>query len=645
MPTEGKMIDRAGMLGRIIKNFRIDAVLGDGGMGVVYKAWDLVLERYVALKIIKFELAQNESFIKRLQAEAKILAKLKHPHLVHIYEFFEEMGNWHIVMEYIDGITVEKKIEQDGALSSDLVIKICQQVLSALDYAHSPGEEHPKIIHRDLKPSNIMLTRQDEVKITDFGLARIQDDSKLTQSSILWGTLFYMSPEQVNEEIAEIDHRTDIYALGITCYEMLAGRLPFQKTETRRKIANAIDENHFPPPTKFNSKVAGDLAKIVMKAMARKPKNRFQSAAEMQMEIKKLEVKAPPGPKWRPIFLIVWGVITVALILALVTIFAVPDLPLRLLKWVGLLSPTKVAIYIEPPGAEIKFDNTPVGKSPLPSRFVDVDTLHVSIRESTYFNIDSAIVVKGVTDTTLIFILRPVAAFTIAVVPESAEVMIDGKIIPPAQRGQMELTVGEHDLHIACAGYVTMNEKIFLRHGLNAPRVDTLKQAMIAAPPKPTSKPPVDTPTIVIEPPRRTGTLTLAIDPPSDVYIGNSLKLKTVTQESFLLPVGKNDIKVVHATLGKWEETIAMTEQGTSREIDFTKKYEIRITAFDSTDQKLVANIYVDGQPTNQLTPDALALNFGQHEIEVRKEGYETEQRKLNVEKNDELKFELKRSR
>jgi hypothetical protein len=504
----------------------------------------------------------------------------------------------------------------------------------------------------------------------DFGLAKIQTSasiSRSTKTEHIGGTLYYLSPEQV--EGKPVDQRSDIYALGMTCYEVLAGYMPLKEKKTTIEILNAIRRDHFPSPTKFNAAVPKELSKIVRKAIEAKPGRRFQSAREMLAEVEKFETEQkkdedPAIKKRRRVRLVLeiaWGIITVALALTLITIFLVPDLPLRILRWTGIRSSTKVTIQTVPAGAEIKFKGKAAGKSPLRSRLVDVDTLRVSIEESTYFSIDTSIVVKGVTDTTLVLVLQPAAIFAIAVAPESAEVMIDGKIIPPAERGQIELAVGEHDLHIASEGYEAITEKIFLRHGLNPPRLDTLRRKMIAAvltsaskvrQTKPATEATMEKPVITastpsgsVTTPTPRGILKLTINPPSDVYIGDSLAAKAATQPSFTLPLGTYAIKVVHATLGNWLEDISMTEQGASAKIDFTKKYMIRVLAFDLNGETLGADIYLDGQPAGQLTPYKLPLNFGHHAIEVRLEGHENQRKEINVEKDDELVFTLKRSR
>ncbi len=639
------------------EKYRIEKLLGEGGMGIVYLGWDLVVERFVAVKEIKASLPDYDKYIERIKREAKLLARLNHPNIVILYDLIQCQDNWYIVMEYVEGVTLDKKLEQTGALPHRDATPILKQMLAALDHAHQAG-----IIHRDFKPGNVMIKADGQVKVMDFGLAKIQTPGSMTRSTKSehtgGGTRYYLSPEQVESDGKVADHRSDIYSLGMTCYEVLTGYMPLKEKKTTVEIYNAILGDNFSPPIECNAKVPEKLSEIVRKAIALKPRDRFQSASEMLAAIEEFEKKAPSPPP-KPFLITLLSFTIVILVLTLLTVFAVPDLPLRILKWVGILSPTKVAVYTAPAGAKIKFGGKPAGKSPLRSRFVNVDTLHVSIEESTYFSIDTSIVVKGATDTTLIFILKPAAIFAVEVVPEIAEVMIDGKIIPLAERKHIELAVSEHDLLIISEGYEAINGKIFLQHGLNPPRLDTLKLLRIAEllpplkdtqrkqPIRPTRKDTaITTPTSSssVEARPRTGILTFTINPPSDVYIGDSLAARAATQPSFPLPLDKYAVKVVHAELGRWSETIAITEQGASQEVDFTKKYTIRVLAFDENDEPRGANIYTDGLPSGQSTPANLLRNFGYHEFEVRLEGYQSERRVLNVEKNDKIVFKLKRS-
>ena len=655
-------------IGEIVnERHRIDAILGKGGMGIVYLGRDIMLERFVALKEIRTSLPSYDKYIERIKKEAKALARLQHPNIVTVHDLIPYRNNWYIVMEYVEGMTLDKRLEQAGALPDQEATPIFKQILAALGHAHQAG-----IIHRDVKPGNVMIKSDGQIKVMDFGLAKDQTNLSATRSTKTehtGGTLYYLSPEQVESEGKVVDHRSDIYSLGMTCYEVLAGYMPLKEKKTTVAILNAILRDNFPPPTKFNATVPKELSKIVRRAIALKPGKRFQNAREMLAEVEKFEERQkkneedPAAMKRRRIRFvleIIWGIISVALIVALLTVFVVPDLPLRMLKWVGLRSPTRVAIYTEPAGAEIKLGGKSAGASPLHSRFVDVDTLEVAIEKSTYFRIDTSIVLKGVLDKTLSFTLTPAAAFAITVMPESVEVMIDGKIIPSAERGNLELAIGEHHLRIVGAGYETIDEKIFLRQGLNAPRVDTLKQAMIAAlskslpkdnqkrePDKKEFKDPVitdPTPSSSVEARPRMGTLKLAINPGSAIYLNDSLANEKTDRYETALVAGAYIIKIVSPNLIAWADTIEIAPEGEySRDIDFSQKYKVGVWARDTAGKELEnAEVYVDGVNTGKTTPAEITLGFGQHEIDVRLAGYKTLDGSRKIQLESKLKEPLR---
>lgn len=208
------------MIDKIVSHYKITEKLGGGGMGVVYKARDLKLDRFVALKFLPPHLSSDENAKKRFIQEAKAASALDHPNICTIYEIDETSDSqMFIAMACYDGETLKKKIER-GPLDLPAAVEYAIQTAQALVKAHSSG-----IIHRDIKPANIMVTGEGTVKVVDFGLAKLGSDVKMTGSGVTLGTAAYMSPEQLRGEVA--DHRADIWALGVVLYEMLCGRTPF----------------------------------------------------------------------------------------------------------------------------------------------------------------------------------------------------------------------------------------------------------------------------------------------------------------------------------------------------------------------------------------------------------------------------------
>ena len=273
-------------IGKVFRHFRILEPLGHGGMGLVFKALNTHLNKIVAIKMIAPGLALNEKLLNRFKTEALALARLENPHIVRILDLLEDQGQWFIVMEYIEGETLQQRLKDKHPLRLSEAFDITLQILSALQHAHSAS-----IIHRDIKPSNILITKDNTVKVTDFGLAKIQANTLVhTQHSAVGGTLYYMSPEQIRS-LKETDHRTDIYSLGITIYQMITGRIPFDPHQTDFDIREAIVRRQFPKPSTFNPYLPPEIDDLVMKAIAKNPDDRFQSAVEMIQEMERLQDK------------------------------------------------------------------------------------------------------------------------------------------------------------------------------------------------------------------------------------------------------------------------------------------------------------------------------------------------------------------
>ena len=265
------------LIGKDIHGYHVLSEIGRGAMGVVYKAKEIHLGRTVALKMMEASISENESFLKKFRNEAKAQALSENPNIVKIHAFLDTEYGFLIVMEYVDGMTLAEEIFKRGPIPFNRSISIVKQILNAIDHAHKKAG----IIHCDIKPRNILITEQDQVKMMDFGLAQFRDSSDQTRTRTRAGTLCYMSPEQASKGLGAVDERSDIYSIGMTIYEMLAGRTPFEKDCSEYDILDKTIHGNIPPPTKYNPNIPKTLSDIVMKAIHKDPDKRYQSAHEM----------------------------------------------------------------------------------------------------------------------------------------------------------------------------------------------------------------------------------------------------------------------------------------------------------------------------------------------------------------------------
>lgn len=262
---------------RLDGRYEIQEIIGVGGMAVVYKAYDNIDDRIVAVKILKEEFLANEEFRRRFKNESKAIAVLSHPNIVKVYDVSFGDKLQYLVMEYIDGITLKEYIEQQGGLKWKEAVHFTCQILKALQHAHDKG-----IVHRDVKPQNIMLLQNGNIKVTDFGIARFSRSDTRTMTEKAIGSVHYISPEQARGEVT--DEKADIYSVGVMMYEMLTGQLPFQSDSA---VSVAIMQLQADPrrPRDLNPELPMGLEQITMRAMQKNPMERYQSAAEMLRDL------------------------------------------------------------------------------------------------------------------------------------------------------------------------------------------------------------------------------------------------------------------------------------------------------------------------------------------------------------------------
>lgn len=277
------------MINKILANrYEILEKIGTGGMGNVFKAHDRKLDRIVAIKVLKLEYNEDNNFIRKFKRESLAAASISHPNIVSIYdvgtEKVEDKEVHYIVMEYIDGKTLKDLINDEGRLSEKRALNYCIQIAEALKVAHS---KH--IVHRDIKSQNIMVTRDDRIKVTDFGIARVADNTTVTATNAVMGSVHYFSPEQARG--AKVDNRSDIYSLGIVLFEMLTGRLPFD-ADNPVSVALMQVQSQMPKPSDFIKSIDPSVDALVLKMTEKDPNDRYRDVFDLIKDIKDYTIGA-----------------------------------------------------------------------------------------------------------------------------------------------------------------------------------------------------------------------------------------------------------------------------------------------------------------------------------------------------------------
>ncbi len=261
--------------------YKIEKLIGIGGMAVVYKANDLLMHRVVAVKILRDEIAADEQSVKRFINESRAVAMLSHPNIVNIFDVSVREDVKYIVMEYVEGITLKNYMTRRGALPFEQIVSYTEQILNALEHAHAKG-----IVHRDIKPQNIMLLKNGQIKVMDFGIAKLPNAETVTMTDKAIGTVYYISPEQASG--LPIDARSDLYSLGVLMYEMACGQLPFD-AESPVSVALMQVNTEPTPPRELNPELPLGLEQIIMKAMEKEQEDRYQTSALMLKQVQKIK--------------------------------------------------------------------------------------------------------------------------------------------------------------------------------------------------------------------------------------------------------------------------------------------------------------------------------------------------------------------
>ena len=276
--------------GKRLGVYELEEEIGRGSMGIVYRGRQMTLDRVVAVKVLLENLISDESFVARFIREARLVASLNHPHIVHVYDAGRSDDLLYFAMEYISGPTVTQLLKQKGKLPVSQVAEIGAQVAAALQYAHVEA----RMVHRDIKPENMMLDRWGKVKVVDFGLARVAGANTITRVGTVVGSLYYVSPEQLLGR--QLDGRADVYALGVALYEMVTGKRPFLG-KNLAELSRAILMGPLEPPSKLEATIPADFDAILLKALERDRDQRYSSAGEFEEDLRRWLASTPASER------------------------------------------------------------------------------------------------------------------------------------------------------------------------------------------------------------------------------------------------------------------------------------------------------------------------------------------------------------
>lgn len=666
------------LVGKVVdNNYRILEVVGRGGMGVVYKALDISLDKVMALKMIDPMLARDENFLRRFKTEARALAKLENTNIVTVHALRDTKLGVFMVMEYVEAKTLTEWIQEKGPFSWENTVKISKQLLNAIGHAHGVG-----VIHRDIKPSNILVDTDLKVKVTDFGLAKVirQHGPSSTVTQMRAGTLYYMSPEQV-KGLKNVDFRSDIYSLGMTLYEMLVGKTPFEKTESDFSIQKRIVEGEIPSPTKFNSTIPKPLAKIITKSIDKNPQKRYQTAEEMAEDVLQYEnstsqvvISEPSSPKLPSLKSVLMGVsLLVVLTLSYILIMD----PLNIFSNEEPRPKPKkpdmalISISSEPAGAAIFMGDSTFGTTPIRKTRIKAGLVSVQIEKDGFLPLDTLLTITKDQNASFNFLLRPKSApvsetklgsVRIYSSPQGAGVWINNKFIGTTPREKEELNTGRYNLIIRKKGYEEYRGAFIVRKGETADvnaALGVLGKLTVYSQPSGASvllNGDVIGSTPISEKGLKEGSyqvslkkegydeyatnvkisknrvasisktliplkgrLKILIRPWGSIYVDGILQKKdTNIQFETTLPVGLHKIKAQHPALGEWEKQIKI--EG-NRPVDYVIDFN-QMVSLTVTSEPNGCEIFIDGKASGKYTPKQLQLRIGKHKLSVTKNGY-----------------------
>ena len=560
------------IIGQIVDNYKIQEVIGRGGMGVVFKALDMNLEKIVALKMIDSFLARDENFLNRFKTEAKALAKLNNHNIVNVYALRQTELGLFMVMEYVQAKTISEWIRDKGRFSIKETIEISKQILNAIGHAHKIG-----VIHRDIKPNNILLDESGEVKVMDFGLAKVVQEhgSQNTVTHAAAGTLYYMSPEQI-KGLKNVDNRSDIYSIGMTIYEMLAGRTPFEKSESEYAIQKQIVDGKIPSPLNYNPVIPKELVKFILKAIDKDPEKRFKNISDMQGALADIMYQETND---------VTKVISKYEKTKLSEIKKTQ--PVKKNK--NLLIAASVIILVA-----LSFFSYKI--------FFQTD----SENKEDIVNNDKKEVVSEI----------KFAKLNIESNPHGAEVILNDKILGRTPLLLDSLEIKNYAIVLRLDGYEEWsNSNYLLTAGFNS-IYENLKTIPVAA----------------------NSTLSLSMDVPGSIFInGKKYSVSANQVLSRNVAAGKQKIKFANEKNINEELTIDLKEKQ-SRKLNCYFKQQVNVQSLNEAGDSFWGNIFVNGNNTGIPTPGSIILEAGKHKVTVKKTGYTTVENEISVNIKPSLK-------
>ena len=656
-------------IGQVVDGYRIESVLGRGGMGVVYKAEDVALSRPVAIKRVNPSQSNRDMFLHRFRSEARALARIDSPHIVSVYALRETDLGLLIVMEYVDGGTLEDRL-QGGPMPLDEALPLFKQMLQAFGDAHKAG-----VIHRDIKPQNVMLTQDGMVKVTDFGIAKMRkkDTGKTVTQGGQGGTLKYMSPEQISD-IEAVDDTSDIYALGMVAYQMLVGKLPFDDAETDFDIMRKVVEGKLPSPTEYRADLPAPLVELITTATAKRQADRYEStdammavidAFEQEAELdteNATEPQAPTGTATPPAIDVEdmpetapsgetapapppADATATAPALGGETVLAdagdsaapadtaapqnedtgsagrppwlwgaVAAGLLALVAGVWALGGSgseaaTLSITTTPANAAVYVEGDSIGTTPIQNHALAAGPTQVQLRKPGHMPVDTTLQLEAATPYALADVALPRATARLAIdtEPAAARVFVDREAVGTTPLNDpLEVPTGERTLRIEKDGYVPVDTVLAVDA---AERPVRFSVALSEAAPEDTG----DAPAVSSAPPAAAmATLAVEAQPRGEITVAGASATGAGT---FDVTAGRHEVVCTHPEYGSVRTTV--TVQGGQREqlrCYFERPVRVNSEPWGS--------VWIDSQRTSRTTPteEPLYLGPGTHEVQVRVE-------------------------